>query len=98
MSITICMYCRKRVFQARNGEWYHYRGSSVKCRPGEGSDRRAVPMTIARRDDTQPGTWVSAANRTRPGNRETEARTDPPGLPGLASRRGAQPPAWQSPA
>lgn len=44
--ITICQLCRKRVFQTRNGAWYHRRNGSVSCRPGEGSDRRATPLEI----------------------------------------------------
>jgi nitrite reductase/ring-hydroxylating ferredoxin subunit len=45
-TITICCYCRKRVYRVRNGEWYHERNSSTSCRPGEGSDRRATPLEI----------------------------------------------------
>lgn len=44
--ITICMFCRNRVYRVRNGEWYHQRNSSTSCKPGEGSERRAVPLEI----------------------------------------------------
>ena len=44
--ITICCYCRKRIFRIVNGEWYHKRNGSTSCRPGEGSDRRATPLEI----------------------------------------------------
>ena len=47
-AITVCCYCRKRVYRVRNGEWYHERGSSTSCKPGEGSDRRATPLEIRR--------------------------------------------------
>lgn len=46
MRITICQLCRKRIDRQRNGAWYHRHNSSVSCRPGEGSDRRAVPLEI----------------------------------------------------
>lgn len=45
-AITICCYCRKRIYRVKNGEWYHVRNSSTSCRPGEGSDRRATPLEI----------------------------------------------------
>ena len=51
--ITICQLCRKRVFQVRNGEWYHERNASTSCRPGEGSDRRATPLEIPARAVTR---------------------------------------------
>lgn len=44
--ITICCYCRKRIYRVRNGEWYHERSASTSCRPGEGSGRRAAPVEI----------------------------------------------------
>ena len=44
--ITICQLCRRRVYQVRNGDWYHERSASTSCRPGEGSDRRALPVEI----------------------------------------------------
>jgi hypothetical protein len=47
--ITICQYCRKRVYRQRNGAWYHYGNASMSCRPGEGSDRRAAPLEIEAR-------------------------------------------------
>lgn len=40
---TYCHYCRKRIFKAKNGDWYHVRSGSVSCSPGAGSDRRALP-------------------------------------------------------
>ena len=43
--ITICCYCRKRVYRQKDGTWYHYRNGSTSCRPGEGSDR-ATPLEI----------------------------------------------------
>ena len=43
--ITICQLCRRRVFRARNGEWYHNHNGSVSCRPGSGSGR-ATPLEI----------------------------------------------------
>lgn len=46
--ITICGGCRKRVYQVRNGEWYHDRTSSVFCNwPAGTVDRRkAWPLEI----------------------------------------------------
>lgn len=44
--ITICQLCRKRVYIQRNGAWYHYRGGSVFCHPGDGTHRKAVPLEI----------------------------------------------------
>ena len=44
--ITICQFCRKRIDRQRNGAWYHRHNSSVSCRPGEGSERRATPLEI----------------------------------------------------
>ena len=40
---TFCGYCRKRIYLARNGEWYHYRNSTTSCSFGTGSDKRACP-------------------------------------------------------
>lgn len=48
MRITICCYCRRRIYRVRNGEWYHEHNASVSCRPGEGSDRRATPIEVER--------------------------------------------------
>jgi hypothetical protein len=48
--IVICQLCRRRLFKVENpgpsGAWYHVRGGSVSCRPGEGSERRATPLEI----------------------------------------------------
>jgi hypothetical protein len=44
--ITICCYCRKRVYRQKDGTWYHYRNGSRSCRPGEGSDKQATPLEI----------------------------------------------------
>jgi hypothetical protein len=44
--VVICRFCRKRVHQQRNGAWYHNHNASVSCRPGEGSDRRALPLEL----------------------------------------------------
>jgi hypothetical protein len=44
--ITICQFCRKRVYQTRDGAWYHRGNGSTSCRPGEGSERRALPIEI----------------------------------------------------
>jgi hypothetical protein len=46
ITITICQLCRKRVYQVRNGEWYHERNSTTSCHFGEGSGKRAVPLEI----------------------------------------------------
>jgi hypothetical protein len=46
---TYCRFCRKPIFKAKNGDWYHVRNSSVSCRPGSGSDRRALPAARAGR-------------------------------------------------
>ena len=43
-AVTICMICRKRVHQQRNGAWYHDRNGSVSCYPGSGSEKRATPI------------------------------------------------------
>ena len=44
--IFICCYCRKRIFKARNGEWYHERTASTACWFGTGSRKRATPVEI----------------------------------------------------
>lgn len=48
-TITICQLCRKRVYQVRNGEWYHDRNSSAFCNPGGGMGQKAVPLKIKAR-------------------------------------------------
>jgi hypothetical protein len=47
--MTICQLCRKRVYQVRNGEWYHDRNSSAFCHPGDGTGRKVVLLRIERR-------------------------------------------------
>jgi hypothetical protein len=47
MARTYCQFCRKSIFRAKNGDWYHVRNSSVSCYPGSGSDRRALPAARA---------------------------------------------------
>lgn len=49
--ITICGYCRKRVYRQLNGAWYHRRNGSASCYPGQGSDKRAIPLEITVRRD-----------------------------------------------
>jgi hypothetical protein len=44
--IVICQLCRKRLHRARNGAWYHDRGASEFCHPGDGTGRKAVPLEI----------------------------------------------------
>lgn len=50
--ITVCGYCRRRVYRQRNGEWYHYHNGSTSCQPGHGTGRKAYPLqiTVKRRD------------------------------------------------
>ena len=38
-----CGYCRRPIFLARSGDWYHERNSSVSCNPGAGTGRKAFP-------------------------------------------------------
>lgn len=45
-TITICQLCRKRVYKQVNGAWYHRYNGSEFCRPGDGTGRKAVPLTI----------------------------------------------------
>jgi hypothetical protein len=44
--ITICVGCRRGVFQIRSGAWYHRHNCSTACYPGDGSGRRARPREI----------------------------------------------------
>lgn len=61
-----CANCGKRIFRARNDDWYHSHNASVSCRPGEGSENRADPMEVA---STRPGRcpvdWGSATPSQR---------------------------------
>jgi len=36
-----CENCRKRIYKARDGAWYHDHNASAFCDPGQGSGRRA---------------------------------------------------------
>ena len=40
-----CVYCRRLVFEARDGAWYHRHNASISCKPGWGS-RTASPIVI----------------------------------------------------
>jgi hypothetical protein len=44
--VIICQLCRKRVYQQRDGAWYHRGHGSVHCNPGYGDGRKAVPVEI----------------------------------------------------
>jgi hypothetical protein len=44
--IIICANCRRRLHRQRDGSWYHAHNASVSCRPGEGSQWRAEPISI----------------------------------------------------
>lgn len=44
--VVICQLCRKRLFKTRSGAWYHNRGASEFCNPGNGTRRKAVPLEI----------------------------------------------------
>ena len=44
----ICQLCRRRVYQVRNGEWYHEGNGSAFCHPGDGTKRKALPLAVRR--------------------------------------------------
>ncbi len=44
--ITICQRCHRRVYRARNDEWYHRGIGSVFCYPGDGTGRKVIPLEI----------------------------------------------------
>lgn len=44
--MAICANCRRRLHRQRSGAWYHDHNASVSCWPGDGSGKRATPLSV----------------------------------------------------